>query len=325
MILVIFIVSLATILITNLAYSTHLRMRTSQYTSNSLQAEYLLKSLTNFARLLIQADQSQTASKKTPWGLFADGRAVPPELLDIKTPNINLAIEIQPQNAKLPINLVMTKSQAGKVDHRRIFVRLFKLLGFDNDQEEDQTGFFPKRVFSPEEMVANLIDYMDTDKQSYNAADFASGIESELPEDYFPGSRITRFKELEKIPGFTPARLRKLQPLVTTDPNSYQININLAPKIVLQALHDDISAEDAQGIVDFRNSDNGPFNINVSTQLATLLDQSVVDSIQSLLTGYSKNFQVLTKVEYGTSTYFMRTTLSRSGSELPRITSLELF
>lgn len=301
--------------------------RISVMVEHSMQAEYLLKSAVNFARVLIKEDTSPEDAYQDLWGKFSGGAPIPLEMLGIPQINTHIELEIRPEESKVPLRALVPIA-AGEPDQkwRGVLTRLFTNLGFDDDQEEDQTGLFPGRHFSSEELVANLVDYMDQDKESYNPGDFASGIEADLPADTFPNTRITRVGELKVIPGFTPARIRKLEPLVTVFGNS-RININLAPAVVLKALSDDFSDQEIDAILSFRKSDDGPFDFeNQKEKLTEIIGDTRYDKINTMITVESRWFQVLSKVDYGTSTYFMRAFLSKEGTgELPQIRSVELF
>lgn len=294
---------------------------------HGMQAEYLLKSAVNIARILIKADVSAEDGPQDLWGKFSNGAPIPLELLGIQQPNTSVALEIRPEESKIPLRALVPIS-GGEPDlkWRGVLSRLFKNLGFDDDDQEDQTGYFPGRRFSADEMVANLIDYMDQDKESYNPGDFAMGIEKDLPADIFPNTRMSRVGELRAIPGFTPARIRKLEPLVTVFGNS-RINLNLAPAVVLRSLSDDFGEKEVEEITAFRKSEEGPFTFeNQKEKLSEIIGEQAYDRVNTMISVESRWFQVLAKVDYGTTTYFMRAFLSKEGSgELPQIRSVELF
>lgn len=328
LILVVFIIALGSIIVVNLTYTTYIRSRINSYNSKAVQAEYLLKSSVNFARALILEDTTPEDSMQDDWASFANGTPVPLELLGINNPSLaNLAIylEIGSEEAKVPLNQLVQGGASVNTKWRDVLHRLFTRLGFDEDQEEDQTKLFAGRVFSSEELVANLIDYIDLDKDSYDdGGNFARGIEAELPEDYFPNKQISRVAELSTIPGFTPTRLRKLSPLLTSLSTGY-ININLAPAIVLYALDDDMGDQEVESVISFRQST--PFDSNsIANELPTLIGSDVATRLNTMLRYQSNYFQVIAKVDYGTSTYFARTILSqqRDGT-VPKIRSFELF
>jgi general secretion pathway protein K len=322
LLLVMFLVALASILVINLTYSTYLGSRLSNSIEKSVQAEYLLKSALNYARVLIKADETEEDSNKDEWGKFANGVSIPAEYLDIPVKNVNIELEIRPEGAKMNIKSIVPRTLNGQPDTRwrGVLERLFQQLGFDNDGEVPGPGQYEDMTFGTKELVANFIDYVDEDRDSYDSDGFR-GIENE--NSGFPNTQISRIGEISAIPGFTAARMQKLMPFLTTQDN-LRININLAAKILIQSLHPDIDANQVDQIISFRNSEEGPFQ-NIS-KLQEFVSSDVFDQIQSLITVQSNRFQVLAKVDFGTSTSYLRAFVSKVGrNQLPIIQSLELF
>ncbi|MCB0335582.1 MAG: hypothetical protein KDD62_04730, partial [Bdellovibrionales bacterium] len=102
LLMVLFIVSLATSLVVGLTYSTFLQSRSIGLVERQLQAEYLLKSLVEFAAGVVNADaDTRLDSFHDVWGMFREGNSIPPELLEalgINFPGIEIALEITPEN-----------------------------------------------------------------------------------------------------------------------------------------------------------------------------------------------------------------------------------
>jgi general secretion pathway protein K len=327
LILVISLVALASMLVVQLAYSTHLQAQLSSNIEHSLQGEFLLKSAVNFARVLLKEDQSSEDSEKDLWGMFNSGAPIPTELLDLGARGVHLQLEIRPEEAKFPLRALLQAEPLGR-KWRDAFVRLFRQLGFDEDKEEDQSGLFPHEVFTSEQLVAILIDYTDRDSESFDDPQFSGkGIEKNLPEGVtFPNVPLKRVGELASVPGFTPTRLRRLTPFITTFGND-RVNINFAPKTVLASLHEDLSAERADAIIAFRRDQKEPEAFtqgNLSSKLKG--DEQLVSDISPMIKADSKYFQVLAKADYGASSYFMRAFLHKGApGALPSIRSIELF
>ncbi|MCO6431433.1 MAG: general secretion pathway protein GspK [Deltaproteobacteria bacterium] len=323
LLLVTFIVALASIIVVNLTYSTYLGSILGLTAERSVQAEYVLKSAVNFARVLIKEDITDEDSMRDEWGRFANGLAVPPELLGMAAQNVLIELEIRPEGAKLNVNNLVPRQFNGQPDlkYRRIFERLFTLLQFDQDEEEQASGPAQGEFFGVKEMVANLIDYMDPDEEPYDADGFR-GIENE--RSGFSNNRISRLEELAAVPGFTPARVQRLLPFLTAYDNFY-LNLNLAPRILLLSLHPDLEEAQIDQIIAFRSSEEGPFQ-NTNKLAEFIPDDSILSDINPLLTHRNQWFQVLAKVDYGTSTYYMRALLSKnSKGELPDIRKQEIF
>ncbi|RMD86403.1 MAG: hypothetical protein D6808_03420, partial [Candidatus Dadabacteria bacterium] len=153
LLLVLFVVALCSILVVNMTYSSYLSSRLSSYTVRNLQAEYLLKSALNFARVLIALDESpRVDSPSDIWAKFTKGVAVPADqYLGINVPGLVVEIEIESEEAKMPLRGLLTGDSAkARVNKkwRDAVARYFSLLGFDDDGEVDHTGTFPKKVFN---------------------------------------------------------------------------------------------------------------------------------------------------------------------------------
>ena len=333
LILVTLLIALASVLVVNLTYSTTLGSRESANLQRSTQAEYLLKSAVNTARVLIREDKTSEDSTKDIWGKFLNGITIPSSLLSIEDKNVRLSLEIRPEDSKMPLSALVPPG-ASLPDKKWVeaFTLLFRqsILNFDNDKEIDQTGYYPDRHFNSQDLVGILIDYMDPDKDSYSPG----GIEGDgvIPDTLFPNQPVKRLSELSAIPGFSPARVRKLLPLVSAVGNiggaTMRVNINLAPSIVIQSLNPKIDQAMVSAIVAFRSSDEGPFTqSNYINKLIEITgDSELVRDIQSMITVESKWFQIIAKVDYGTSLYFIRAYISKGRSnELPEIHSVELF
>lgn len=332
LILVTFIIALATIIVVNLTYNTYMASRANLVAERSLQSEFILKSVVNFARVLIKMDTSTENSKQDAWAKFSSGQAVDPKIFGINEPGLKIEVEIDSEDAKIPLKILVSSATSGAAPTwRDILKRLFQSLGFDNDKEVQKSGQFKGRFFSSEELVANLIDYMDSDKTSYDVSGFAKGIESDLDEtNPFRNSPIDRPDELANIPGFTQKRVRMLLPYVTTYGPSRKVNINLAPKIIIKALLDDMTDKEVNQIIGFREAKDGPFtDINHNDEIEKILGpsrKSAMNLIYDVGTKSNPYFQVLAKLDYNYSTFFMRAYVYRlSLGDLPYIFSVELF
>lgn len=326
LILVIFIVALASIIVISATYSTHLASRRSSIVARGVRAEYLLKSAVSVARLLLKEDKIPEDSAKDLWGTFMDGVPIPGDLIGLDEPNVKVELEIRPEDSKIPLRM-LTLGGAVNNTWRDVLVRLFRNLGFDADKETDHTGLLGNGTqIDSEKLVALLIDYSDNDKEPYSDPGFAEGFEGEADKEIFPNRNFRRISELATIPGFTPSRLQRLSPFVSAEEIQY-VNINTAPREVLKALSPEIDDSVAQQIMEFRTGPEGPITGSAGSHpLSSIIVGSIATDIASLYRTESTRFQVISKVDYDTSTYFMRAVLKREApGDLPRIESLELF
>lgn len=331
-VLVVFIVALATILVVNLTHSTFLAARSNSMVEQRLKAEYILKSAVNVARALIKADDTTEDYNQDGWAIFSGGQQIPLEFLGINEPGLEVQLEIRAEEAKINILALVPSSARSSADPkwRGTLVRLFRELGFDDDGETDHTGNFNNRVFTSEELVAGLIDYMDSDQDSYEDKDgpFASGYESQLPEGYFSNKPVARISEISRIPGFTPARVRAITPFITVQGNR-RININLAPRLVIKSLSENLTDDMVSQIISFRDGEEGPFTRDggkFRQPLEDILGAEVFSEIHPNIDYRGRYFQVLAKVDYGSNAAFMRAVLREGGfNQAPAIRSFELF
>lgn len=330
LILVVFFIALGAVIISSMSYSAHLSNRLEQAGTRLTGAEFLLKSAINAARILIREDATpEDSARDITWGPFVEGKEVPGPMLGLPVGGPRISIEIRPEESKLPLRaIVPTATSQPDRKWRDIFVRLFRALGFDNDGEKAATGRFSGRVFSAEEMIANFIDYVDQDKDSYNDPDggFPAGIEGDLEEGAFPNEQIRRISELATIPGFTAARIRKLTPFITVFGAGQRVNINVAPRIVINSIHEDLPSY-TDAILEFRSKQDGPFtHQNKKVILAGILGDDLSNQVDRYFDAGSRWYQVIAKVDYGASIYFARAVLLKRGEGMtPDIRNLELY
>jgi hypothetical protein len=289
-----------------------------------------MKSAVNFARVLIQNDSTEFDDPaRDDWMQFREGRDVPGELVGISEQNVRISLMIAPENAKIPLVEVV---QGSGVDPawRDTLVSLFRDLGFDTPPStaNEPSGQTPARAYSSTEMVANLIDYLDSDQVTYSDNSF-QGIESDLPQGTeFPNSgKIESLQsELTSIPGFTPLRVQQLLPYVSIHRKA-QVNINAAPRRVLRALIEgldptSVGAADAEAekLIQCRDPANGgPYNQGYRTQLTSCITPSVAERIKPKLTNKANVFSVIVKVEYGNTSFFASAYLFDKPGKLPEI------
>ncbi|MCB0330933.1 MAG: general secretion pathway protein GspK [Bdellovibrionales bacterium] len=327
LILALFIVALCTVIVTQLTYTGMLDTSLHLLSKRSLESEYLMKSAINFGRAILKADVSEEDAEQDAWGPFLNGIEIPKEILNVRDPSVRVELEIRPVSASLPLRAVVSGDRAN-VKWRDVFQRFFEKMGFDSDELPDESGLFPGQVFDSSQVVANMIDYMDTDEVSYEADDFVGGIESNLPDSAtFPNRSSLRWiGELYAIPGMNADRVRRISPFVTAFGNGRTVNINLAPRIVLESLHPEIGASQAEAIIQLR-SEEAFTNVNKKGRLAPdIIPEEVYNEITPLIGIGSRWFQILAKVDYGSSTSFMRAYVSQTKpGELPLLKITEMF
>ena len=331
LLLVIFTITLLSILSIALTQSTYIGSQLHRSFVDRFRAELLLRSTLNVALELIAQDSGKVDPPKDSWGPFIAGQSVPASLLGVSDPRLEIGLEITPENSRLP--LFRVKEIPGNAEYLRwrdIFARLFALLGCDNDGESDHTGIKPNGSFNSDDMVANLVDYLDEDKESVADRNFR-GIEGSLPDDFFPENepKSLTIQELVAIPGFTPSRLRRIEPYVTPLPiaDVVFVNINLAAPIVLQAIDNNLTEEFANTLAEFSRGPDGPFSSENQKGNAVLLKNFPnYDQLKgSIVTDRSTSLQVIAKVQFGDRRFFARSRVKRNAGQPPTVVSTEFF
>ncbi len=339
LILVILVIAIISGLTFYLGSSVYFSARIHQSFIQRVQAEFLLKSALNVARMLVSQSNGSADPPKNSWGPLVQGLELPGELLGIDVPNVIVGLEMSSLDSKLSLRKLYDHSKGTPGDAHDLFIRwrdsfarLFQSLGFDTDNEMVTHGPAKGNFFNSQALVANLIDYVDSDEESYSGEEsFATGIESSLPKGTFANKQeIRSLSELESIPGFTSNRIKKLSPYVTCEQVD-QANINLISSKVLMAIAPGLSEQSAAEIIDFARGPEGPYETFTFAELLSPYFPDF-DEISRMLTVKSSHLQVVSKVQYGTSRYFLRATIDKSMSgipgaeeQLPEVIKLELF
>lgn len=329
--LVIFVVSMASILTVSLTRSSFVTSRYQQSARQRLQAEYLLKSALNFSRALISTDLGDSDPPRDKlWGMFSQGNAVPLEMLGVSIPQAVLSLEIRAEDGKLPIQqLKDSGSMSAGLDlflkWRGVFEKFFNLLGFDSDGETAKFGPTKGEACTSQQTVANLIDYMDADNDSYDGGgSFASGIESRLGDEKFPNREPDKLADLLAVPCFSEARLRKMASHVMVLAKT-TVNVNYASRLTLEALDPQLNSDGAKAIVDYVNK-TGPFNKDTYDSVLPDMMPNFAD-LRARLIGYrTRYFQIVAKLQIGDRSYFMRANVSKpppGEREMPAVLSYE--
>ncbi len=331
--MIVFIALISTF-IYSLSFSAFIEAETVGSSEQNIKSEYILKSLINYAAAVVNSNgaQEQKGPAKIcpnqPWGIFRDGMPLPPDfypLFGLSTEDgVEIALEITANNGGFPVGKL---TGSGVDKYAETLKNLFDILGFDEDKEQDFNSRCGSKVFSPEEMVGNLIDYLDKDEKSSSGT--YPGCEGELSEEkkFRNDGKISNPEELLNIPGFTWNRWNKLYPFVDISNNanqSGQISINAAKPEVLRAIDPNVvSEEDAQSIYDYIDSGENECYTNkmdlmektgVSDSVATALSTSPRNPITTYTNGRA-TFNVIARVRYaGRAAKFLQATIEKDSN-----------
>jgi type II secretory pathway component PulK len=329
LLMVIFTITLLSILAIALTQSSYIGSQLHRSFVDRFRAELLLRSALNVALEIIAQDSGEVDPPKDSWGPFIPGQTVPATILGITDPRLEIGLEITAENSKIPLFRVkQTPGISGFAQWRDILARLFELSGCDTDGEADHTGLFGDRIFSSKEMVGNLIDYLDEDPSSFSEGGY-TGVEAELPEGYFPQKEVKSMtiQELVAVPGFTPNRLRKIEPYITPLAEVMTVNINLAAPLVLRAIDSNITEDAAEAIAEFARGGEGPFSSqNQKGDSVLSANFRNYDSLKGLIvTDKSTSLQIITKVQFGDRRFFARARVERKAGQPPSVIMTEFF
>lgn len=325
LLMIVFMIALASAVLISLTDSTYVAMRLNGAAEQRIKAEYILKSAVNVAQVLIKNDITNFDDPtQDAWMAFAEGREVPGELLSLPEPNIRVSLLITSTNGKIPLLQVV------KPGWKEIILRLFEQLGFNQPLPMNEA---PDGSPLPEanQLVANLIDYLDTDKENFPGEGLIpAGVEADLPDGQTfrnSGTIDSLANELPAIPGFSAGRIQRLLPYVT-QMRTTDINVNAAPPEVLAAVVSDPSA--AQNIVQCRDPASGGSPIqNPNDELLSRC--GVSDPNTSKFRGQGQWYGVIAKVEYGmvqgNAKFMASAELYNSGGSgrLPKIQSFQMY
>jgi general secretion pathway protein K len=242
LLLVLVIVALLTSLLTDLAFSTMVDMRLTETFRDTTKAYYLAKGGVNAGRMLLRIDNNEYDSLNEAWSNGIVGYPVGEG---------SVSIHIEDQDGKLAVNSLVTGNnpQAVMIDR---FYRF--LVNMELDRQAD-----------PAELVAALIDWLDsgddhfteihTDGQSLpvTGAEDVYYMSKQQPYHCKNGP-IETLQELSLVKGFTPEIIKKISPHLAVN-GSESINVNTASAEVLMSLDLQISRDDAQAVIDYRQTE----------------------------------------------------------------------
>lgn len=334
LLIVTLMVVLLSMLVMQVSHSTFLYSRSVGRMESNVQAEYLLKSVLNIGAAMIEQDATPNYDSYSEdiWGQFSSGVPIPNDYLaqvGINYPGVLVELEIVPENSKINIAHPELKasgegSTSDSVKPAQYATKkLFENLGFDQGDLFDTSGQFSpvNKTFNSKELTSNLIDFYDNNADSYTSnvtlddGDILDpGIESSLPDNYFPkeGRRVGKFEinELLIVPGMTPMRLRALIPFATVYGRT-DVNINCANATVLSSIHPEIDATVASDIIEYRQT-NGAFkNASELNNIATFTNLRGLET-------RSKLFELIAKVQFGdTKAHYIRSRIERSNPSTP--------
>jgi len=258
LLMVVFILSLATILITAFSSETFAFIRTNRSMTDGLQAELATKSALSLAIGVLEVPDDNTISIQ-PWQALS---ALP----QIPIPGFDGEVRIQiiDQSGKINVNTIVSANPATGVGTTQNSGNIFQddpkaeywkgvILSLLNDLNGNPTS--PQRPssttnpnnnnnpfanlnLSNEGIVAALHDSIDLDNLPHSSSTFpGKGIESDGTKSYFLNRPFTSIDELIDVPGISKPLLVKIAPHIRASYSTDdKINFNTVNPLILKAL-----------------------------------------------------------------------------------------
>ena len=236
LLMVLAVVALLASLMTEFAFSTLVDMRLTETFRDSTRSWYLAKGGIQAGRVILQLDTNEYDHPSELWGMGVPAYPVGEDG--------TVSILIEDLSGKLDVNRLVSGVNVNAV-MREALTRLLDDLSNHQDFDSD---------LSPEELVAGLIDWIDSDDDIYTT--HGTGAESDhyrrLDSPYTAkNGPLDTLDELALVRGFTPSLVRLLEPHVTTHGGA-EVNINTATPEVLQAMTPNLRSQDIESIVRLR-------------------------------------------------------------------------
>ncbi len=257
------LLTLVTVLTSNMLYQNTLEIKRHQTQTLSAQASEYARGGIALAEIWLRQNASLSMEQS---GVF-------------QPPGGNLAIQVSDEMGKFNLNNLRGKNGAMDQTQLVIFRRLLLALGLDQS------------------LAPAVGDWVDADISSsgYNSEDLGySMIGTREGRGYRAANRaMAHISELLLVRGFTPAIVDKLSPYVTVLPHTTPVNINSASQPVIEALMPDI---DGQSVVQTVQQKLSGF-VDIESFLKHHVSAGV-DIPAQLLTTSSQYYLITVKASY---------------------------
>jgi general secretion pathway protein K len=295
LVLALLVLTVLTILAVQLSFTTNVEVQISQNYLEGLQCYYALKAGLNYSKVLLKLDATADAKRGSVYDALTETWAQQPEAVEVGGASVVIRLEDEERR----FNLLRLVDGQGNPVHaaKAAFQRLLDALEIKDDT-----------------VVDRIVDYMDANQDGSYEADAKN-------------SRMYTTEELFRIPGLTLELLVGSEeqlgflPYVTVWGGN-QININTASKIVLMSLSDQITADLADNIIEYRQStdeNNEPRNFKTIAELLQVenFPPELLPQIASSVTVSSRTFSAAIIANCGGISTGARAVLERSPGDAP--------
>ncbi len=336
LILTIFIIALATLLVTEFTREINSYQRSSRNYVEAVQSLYVLTSAVNFAQVLLQVPKLPPTVNEDwlgePWSLIAGAPVLPIEgfagemrmlivdedgkidLNGIAPPNSTSA-----NNSNLNGGFGQTAPKQNAPKDAPTFwqetvYNLFTLAGgFDQSQRFPEGSFrtLGDATLEGADQVAAMIDWIDADTESFSSPNFQGrGMEASSEKSWFFNRQLKSMSELAMVPGMTFERIQRIAPNVRVSQgiiaaSQRTININTAPNEVLVAL----GFDSGQASEILQQREKAPINTQILGAYTGLHPE-----LNGKIKINSQEFSVFAKVRLPTRTSWVKATIGLLGN-----------
>lgn len=270
------------------------------YMKDSARAYQLARSGVDIALELLARDEDlEVDSFNEDWNQFGSL----PLAAAIMEQGVSFAGGMVDESGKININLLVDNQ--GEVDEKREaqLRRLFLALGVKED------------------LVNPLLDWLDADdieRQDGAEGYFYQNLEQpyECANGRFltPGQvfMVRGMRPLERFGEDKEKKTKRLLDFVTIYSEG-KVNINTAPKEVIESLGESMDSALAEAIVEYRKEEN--FESIEDLKKVAGMDQEVLDEIREWITVKSSTFSIEAHVNYGGAVASVKTVVRRQGNK----------
>lgn len=268
--------------------------------SDGVKLTYIAKSGFYGAAALLTNSDNPYDTLRDNW---AKPEALSAQSRTLFTDGFFIAI-VEDETGKIPLNKLVNGNEYNPV----IKEMLIRLLG------QKEFGLDEKKVY---EIVNSLKDWIDADSSATGSGAESSYYSSLYPSYEAKNAKLDCIEELLMVKGMTQEIFNgtKMKPglarFVTADSDDGKININTAPKMVLRALADGISAEAVDKIDEYRRKEGNDLS---GTQW--FIDMAGVDISHVPITVKSSYFKITSAGKMKNMEQSLNGVVKRSGKSV---------
>lgn len=173
---------------------------------------------------------------------------------------------IRTETNKINVNFLQLPKKVleeGKIDLRGEPKNLYEYVGrslinlMEGFIAESDDPYGEYGNFSPEEVVLNLMDWVNPGGNSFSGGSKDAYYEGLNPPYKAKRNRFYTVEEVKMVKGISPALFKKLRKYITVYSYDGKININRAGAEVIRSLYPDFNEEDVKELMEFRDKLGG--------------------------------------------------------------------